>query len=213
ARPRGRGLRPRRRRGRQPARRSSSRWRRRWWDPGAGRPPRAAARRAGAAIGPRARRPRRWCRSRRGRGSGGEGSCGRDPGEEPLGQLGLAERPHHLALAAGAEEDDAVGAGPEAGALLVGVVEDDPVEVLAAELVEGVGLAVVGFEGEADEGLAVALLFAEGGEDVGGAAEMEDEGVVAGLLLLLLALGGRGGGEVGHGGGGEDEVGVGVLHR
>src|SRR5690606_15065090 len=56
-------------------------------------------------------------------------------------------------------------------------------------------------------------LFAEGGEDVGGAAEMEDEGVVAGLLLLLLALGGRGGGEVGHGGGGEDEVGVGVLHR
>src|SRR5690606_23837688 len=144
--------------------------------PGGGRPRRGAAPRAGAASGPRARRPRRWCRSRRAPSSGGRTrSRRRDPVEDRLGDPGLRHRGERLALPARAEEDDAVGAGPEAGAFLVGVVEDDPVEALAAELVAGVRLAVVGLEGEADEALAVALPFAEGGEDVGGAAEAEGE--------------------------------------
>ena len=115
-----------------------------------------------------------------------------------------------LLRAVAAEECDAVRAGAEARAGLVGVVEHDPVEVLLFELDAGVRAAVVRLQREADERLPVALPLAEGGEDVRRAAHLQREVAVA---LLQLPLARRGGGVVGHGGGGEDEVGVGVLLR
>ena len=90
-----------------------------------------------------------------------------------------------VALAAAGDDADLVVVGTEAGALVAQRVEDDEVQVLLLQFVLGVGLLVVGFQGETDKHLPLALHLAQTGGDVGIGLQADDEVVVLALDFLV----------------------------
>ena len=110
-----------------------------------------------------------------------------------------------MARAIRAEKHHAVGAGSEPRTSFVGVIQDDPVEVLALQLAACVGLAVPGFQCKPDEHLPVLLALAKGREDIRRAPELQNQ-ILIRLLRLLLA--GRCRCIVGDGRGRDYQVGV-----
>src|SRR5690606_26812231 len=130
------------------------------------------------------------------------------PIQNRLGDGAFGQQREVFVVAVAAQEGDAVGAVAEARALLVQVVQHDPVEVFLFELAPGIGEAVVGLHRKAHQNLPVVLVLAERGEDVGRAAQTQRQ-----VAFFFFDLGGGGfdGRVVGDGGDHEHEVGRGVL--